>query len=84
MIIRKNDQNNQKTEQNSQKPKKQAGLGRGLESLLEDNAPNLSSKTQVVKKDGYEDARARRESGNSLYRKDGAMSYVKTPKRSGS
>ena len=84
MIIRKTDLKNQIEAQNVQKSKKEVGLGRGLDSLLEDNAPNLSAKTQVIRTDSREDARARRESGNSLYRKDGAMSYVKTPKRSGS
>ena len=80
MIIRKEPP---KTEENEKKTakkpsqKKAAGLGRGLDSLLEDNSPTVASKTQVVKTEPLK-------RDNSLYRKDGAMSYVKTPKRSGS
>ena len=80
MIIRKDTQKQeQKEEKNAKKApqKKVAGLGRGLDSLLDDNSPTISSKTQIVK-----DEPSKRD--NSLYRKDGAMSYVKTPKRSGS
>ena len=72
-----------KAEQKEEKPikkapqKKAVGLGRGLDSLLEDNSPTLAAKTQVVKNEPMK-------RDNSLYRKDGAMSHVKTPKRSGS
>ena len=64
--------------------KKQIGLGRGLDSLLEDNSPTFTGKQKVVVRTEAEESRAKRESGDSLYRKDGAISYVKTPKRSGS
>ena len=64
--------------------KKEIGLGRGLDSLLEDNSPALGSKPKVVVRNDAEETRATRESGDSLYRKDGAISYVKAPKWSGS
>ena len=64
--------------------KKEIGLGRGLDSLLEDNSPSFGSKPKVVVRNDAEETRAKRESGNSLYRKEGAISYVKAPKRSGS
>ena len=64
--------------------KREIGLGRGLDSLLEDNSPSIGSKPKVVVRNDAEETRAKRESGNSLYRKDGAISYVKTPKWSGS
>lgn len=65
--------------------KRDAGLGRGLDSLIEDNSPLIKGKPQVVRRDESENKEFRKESSNSLYRKDGAMSYVsKTPRRSGS
>ncbi len=75
---------NKKTPAKTPARKKETGLGRGLESLLEDNSPSFGSKPKVVVRNDAEEIRAKRESGNSLYRKDGAISYVKTPKRSGS
>ena len=80
MIIRKEPpKTEQKDDKNIKKApqKKVSGLGRGLDSLLEDNSPSVSAKTQVIKTEPIK-------RDNSLYRKDGAMSYVKTPKRSGS
>jgi len=80
MIIRKEPPKTEEKEKNAEKKpssKKAVGLGRGLDSLLEDNSPSVGSKTQVVKTEPIK-------RDNSLYRKDGAMSYVKTPKRSGS
>ena len=65
--------------------KRDAGLGRGLDSLIEDNPPLINGKPQVIRHDENEKKAFRRENSNSLYRKDGAMSYVsKTPRRSGS
>ena len=66
------------------KNKKPTGLGRGFESLLEDNSPLISSKPQVVFRGDAEDEAIRRRQSDDLYRKDGVRSYVKTPKRSGS
>ena len=65
--------------------KRDAGLGRGLDSLIEDNSPVIKGRPQVVRHDENEKKEFRRENSNSLYRKDGAMSSVsKTPRRSGS
>ncbi len=65
--------------------KRDAGLGRGLDSLIEDNSPFVKGKPQVVRRDAAETKEFRKENSNSLYRKDGAISYVgKTPRRSGS
>ena len=64
----------------SAKKQKNIGLGRGLASLLEDNAPDVSVKPQVVRRSDSEDARLRKESSDNLYKKEGAISYVKTPK----
>ena len=64
--------------------KKPAGLGRGLESLLEDNSPIVSGKPTVIRRGDAEDERRRRAETDNLYKKEGAMSYVKTVKRSGS
>ena len=75
--------NNEKTT-NKPTKKREIGLGRGLDSLLEDNSPTFTSKQKVVVRTEAEESRARRESGDSLYRKDGAISYVKAPKWSGS
>ena len=80
MIIRKEaPKMEQKDDKNVKKAprKKVSGLGRGLDSLLDDNSPTTTAKTQVIKTEPIK-------RDNSLYRKDGAMSYVKTPKRSGS
>ncbi len=66
------------------KNKKDVGLGRGFASLLEDNSPSVSSRPQVVFRGESEDAALRKKQSDDLYRKDGARSYVKTPKRSGS
>ncbi len=80
MIIRKETPNTEENDKKTAKKpsqKKAVGLGRGLDSLLEDNSPTLTSKTQVVRSEPIK-------RDNSLYRKDGAMSHVKTPKRSGS
>ena len=66
------------------KNKKPTGLGRGFESLLEDNSPLISSKPTVVCRGDAEDEALRRRQSDDLYRKDGVRSYVKTPKRSGS
>lgn len=82
MIIRKEPPKTEKKDEKSAKPtpqKKAMGLGRGLDSLLDDNSPTVGTKTSVV---GKAEDQPKRD--NSLYRKDGAMSYVKTPKRSGS
>ena len=64
--------------------KKPAGLGRGLESLLEDNSPVISKNPQVIRRGDAEDERRRRAETDNLYKKEGAMSYVKAIKRSGS
>lgn len=64
------------------KNKKDAGLGRGLESLLLDNSPDLSAKPQVIRRGEATETSDRRSSSDSLYKKEGAISYVKTPKRS--
>ncbi len=66
------------------KNKKDVGLGRGFESLFEDNSPTVSARPQVVFRGEAEDAALMRKQSDDLYRKDGARSYVKTPKRSGS
>ena len=82
MIIRKEPPKTEKKDEKTVKSapqKKAVGLGRGLDSLLEDNSPTVGAKTSVV---GKAEEHFKRD--NSLYRKDGAMSYVKTPKRSGS
>ena len=75
---------NKKTPAKTPAKKREIGLGRGLDSLLEDNSPSFGSKPKVVVRNEAEETRAERESGDSLYRKDGAISYVKTPKWSGS
>ena len=64
----------------SSKKSKDIGLGRGLASLLEDNTPEISARPQVIRRNEHEDARLRRENSNNLYKKEGAISYVKTPK----
>ena len=65
--------------------KREDGKGRGLDTLIEDNSPVINGKPQVIRHDENEKKEFRRENSNSLYRKDGAMSYVsKTPRRSGS
>lgn len=64
----------------STKKTKDIGLGRGLASLLEDNSPVVSGKPQVIRRNESEDARIRRENSDNLYKKEGAISYVKTPK----
>ena len=64
----------------SNKKTKDIGLGRGLASLLEDNTPEISARPQVIRRTDREDERLRRESSDNLYKKEGAISYVKTPK----
>ena len=92
MIIRKNapievkkdkpvEKQPQKIGKAAPKPR-EAGLGRGLDSLLDDNSPEIWGKPQVVLRGEAEDKRIIRESRDNLYKKEGAISYVKTPKRS--
>ena len=64
------------------KNKKLSGLGRGLESLLEDNSPVISERPQVIRRGSAEDTLDKRRNSDDLYKKEGAISYVKTSKRS--
>ena len=62
--------------------RKSSGLGRSFESLLEDNSPVIGAKASVIRRDEAEQQRRQKENSESLYKKEGAISYVKTPKRS--
>lgn len=46
--------------------KRDAGLGRGLDSLIEDNSPVIKGRPQVVRHDENEKKEFRRENSNSL------------------
>jgi len=75
MIIRKVDP--AKTAEKEQKngvKKRESGLGRGLESLLEDNTPDPASKPSVVRRDP-EDKGIKRT--DDLYKKEGVLNVKK-------
>lgn len=66
------------------KTKKCTGLGRGLESLLEDNAPVVEKKPAVVYRGSNQETEENRRLSDDLYRKDGTQTNVKKTKRIGS
>ena len=54
--------------------KKESGLGRGLQSLLDDNSPDVSRKSSVVRRNDENNNR----SSDDLYRKDGVLNVQKS------
>ena len=55
--------------------KKESGLGRGLQSLLEDNSPDIGRRSSVVRRS--DDEKSNR-SSDDLYRKDGVLNVQKS------
>ncbi len=78
MIIRRDDpEKTAEIDKKSGAKKKESGLGRGLESLLEDNTPDPAQKASVVRRNEDEDRRNLLRSNDDLYRKEGVMNVKK-------
>ena len=76
MIIRKEDP--AKIAENEQKissKKRESGLGRGLESLLDDNMPDPASKPNVVRRDADGKIKV---TNDDIYRKEGVFNVKKS------
>ena len=61
----------------AEKKTKNIGLGRGLDSLLDDNAPNISTKPSVVKRTEGDEYEYYRKSTDELFTKEGVKNVKK-------
>ena len=74
-IIRKSNNINVATEDKNTPKKRETGLGRGLGSLLEDNSPEISGKSSVVRRT---DDKSTVRTSDDLYKKDGVKNVKKS------
>ena len=73
-IIRKQISTNPTLEDKNALKKRESGLGRGLGSLLEDNSPEISGKSAVVRRTDEKPART----SDDLYKKEGIKNVKKS------